>query len=1072
MYNRLLEDHFQFIEETCEKKKNIIVYKGFPVYFVLEVSKKYSFLNEKESIFTNSKIDLQKIDNNKQSSISKLLQFNNEITTLLYEEFISIVDNVNLELFDGDFIIFNNFLFNEYPNQSTIKYIDIEKEIDTGNLNFKEDELFKKFYTNSISKNNISLVQYRDISDYDLKNVKIVDFLNEKFVEDIQIIEDSNLVKNDIDIKQIEFPLSANQENLDYYNLKIDIFNNNKIKDFALIIDKAVLEKAENRYKKEAKTLCYIFKKNNKELKIKIKKNIVIIEKYRNEFYEILEKYWNSKSFRDLLFYSEPDLNKNKVPISQGSLIEFIVKQAEKANKDKDFNDIYITAPTGSGKSILFQILSLYLAEKYNFISIIVTPLKALMYDQVTALKKRGIESAEFINSDITLIQRQQIIERIQNGKVDILYLSPELLLSYDLKFFIGDRNVGLLVVDESHLVTTWGRDFRVDYWYLGGYIQKIRKYFDKNFPVLTLTATAVYLGPDDIVFETTSSLNMRHTKYFIGNMRRDEIIFDIRPLIFKGNHDAKKIEITEKELERNIDKKIKTIVYCPWTNQVDILLQELPPEYVKNAGRYYAKVEPEEKELVMDGFKDNRITTIIATKAFGMGIDIDDIREIYHLAPSGNLYDYVQEIGRVARDENIEGNAVIDFNIKDLKYTKILYGLSSIKQYQIKSVMQKIYDLFLLKGEKQNMLVSPEDFGFIFFGTQNEYENKVKSALLLLEKDLIRKYKYNVIITRPKSLFTTVYACVDEKVENEFIGRFEKYVELVSDIEGNRREDLGKTDTRDLGNIYKIELNKLWEDKFSDLSFPQMKRSFFKKELFENIENSVIPRYKLKVMLYDYPDNTIKKIEKYFEILNKAFDKLVGGFFGRRDLEKELKKYIDNPAFVKRISNMLLTMYTSKSEIEKGFRMQFDTFIQQRKSAYQDQYRIIYNAYEKTAHFAINKFNMMYKDNKKMFLKYISANSEETEYRIKIAYLIEAFKLGNYELIGGQLPQIFIRINDPFKLKILIQKDSYSNEILQDVDNRHKRGIKIMEKFFTDEISNKKRWDFIEKYFMGESVI
>jgi len=1072
MYKALLKDHFKFIEEICQKKKNIIIYKGFPLYFLFEISEKYNFLNEKKEIFTNNKIDLQKIDNNKQTSIAKLFQINNITATLLYEEFIRILDNLNLGMFEGDFIIFNNSLFNEYPNQSTIQYLDIEKEIDTGNFFFEENELFKKFYTNSLYKNNTPLIQYRDISDYDLKNVKLVDFFNEEIIKDVQIIESNNLVKDDIEVRQIEFPLSENQESLDYYNLKIDIFNNNKMDDFVLVIDRAVLEKAEDRYKKEARILRYIFNKNSKELKIKLKKNTAVIEEYRDEFYEILEKYWNSRSFRDLLFYEEPDLSKRKVTISQGNLIEFIVKQSEKANNNEEFNDIYITSPTGSGKSLLFQIPALYLAKKYNFVNIIVTPLKALMFDQVTTLKKRGVSNAEFINSDITLIKRQQIIERIQNGEVDILYLSPELLLSYDLKFFIGNRNVGLLVVDESHLVTTWGRDFRVDYWYLGNYIQKIRKYFGKNFPVLTLTATAVYLGQDDIVFETTSSLNMRNTKYFIGNMRRDEINFDIRPFNYKGSHDLQKIEVTKKEIENNIDNNIKTIAYCPWTNQVEEILRELPSKYVKETGKYYGDVEAEVKELVMDNFKDNKITAIIATKAFGMGIDIDDIKEIYHLAPSGNLYDYVQEIGRVARDEDIDGYAVTDFNIKDLKYTKILYGLSSIKQYQAKLVMQKLYDLFLLKGQKQNMLVSPEDFGFIFWGEQEEYENKVKSALLLLEKDLVKKYRYNVIITRPKSLYTTVYACVEAKVESKFLKIYRKYVELVSDVKSNCREDLGKTDVQDFGNIYTIKLNKLWEDKFSDYSFPQVKWSFFKRDLFGDIKDFVIPRYKLKVILFDYPNNTIEKIEKYFGILNKAFNKLHGKFFSRRDLEKEIKNYINNPAFVKRISNMLLTMYTSKLEIEKGFKMQFDTFIQQRKSAYQDKYRIIGTAYENVSHFAIKKINIMFRGNNKMFLKYISTNSKETEYRIKSAYLLEAFKLGNYELIGGQLPQIFIRINDPFKLKMLTQNDSYSNEILKDVDNRYKRGVKIMEKFFTDRMENTERWNFIESYFMGDSVI
>ena len=168
----------------------------------------------------------------------------------------------------------------------------------------------------------------------------------------------------------------------------------------------------------------------------------------------------------------------------------------------------------------------------------------------------------------------------------------------------------------------------------------------------------------------------------------------------------------------------------------------------------------------------------------------------------------------------------------------------------------------------------------------------------------------------------------------------------------------------------------------------------------------------------------------------------------------------------------MLLAMYMSKLEIEKGFNLKYDTFIQSRSSADGENYRIISGAYEKINHFIIQKFNLMFKNDRNYFEKYISTESKETEYRIKIAYLIEALKLGNYEMSGGQLPQIFIRINDPFKLKTLIQSENYSNEILQDVESRYKRGVKIMDKFFSTPFLNNERWDFIENYFLGQDVI
>ena len=126
---------------------------------------------------------------------------------------------------------------------------------------------------------------------------------------------------------------------------------------------------------------------------------------------------------------------------------------------------MFLTSPTGAGKSVLFQVPAMYLAEQYELVTIVVAPLKALMYDQVEALQRdRNYHKAAYINSDKTLIERQDIIEKIAQKEISVLYLSPELLLSYDIRTFIGDRQLGLLVVDEAHLVTTWGRDFRVDY--------------------------------------------------------------------------------------------------------------------------------------------------------------------------------------------------------------------------------------------------------------------------------------------------------------------------------------------------------------------------------------------------------------------------------------------------------------------------------------------------------------------------------------------------------------------------------------------------------------------------------
>ena len=211
------------------------------------------------------------------------------------------------------------------------------------------------------------------------------------------------------------------------------------------------------------------------------------------------------KEFRTIPFYKNPDIDKEVIEISQGQIIRDIIRQAENSyadEKGKTFRDIFITASTGAGKSVMFQIPAVYLAKKYNKLTIIIEPVKALMQDQKEKLIKSGYKRVEAFNSDlITQVEKEAVLKRIKDGEVDLLYLSPETLLSYSIETIIGDREIGLLIIDEAHIVTTWGVGFRPDYWYLGSYINRLRHNIQTtrgvnrktyHFPVCAFTATAI----------------------------------------------------------------------------------------------------------------------------------------------------------------------------------------------------------------------------------------------------------------------------------------------------------------------------------------------------------------------------------------------------------------------------------------------------------------------------------------------------------------------------------------------------------------------------------------------------
>ena len=196
-------------------------------------------------------------------------------------------------------------------------------------------------------------------------------------------------------------------------------------------------------------------------------------EACRESVNSLLKAIYGYDQFRDLEIYDDLFKGNDKLCISQGQLIENVILEAEKAhNGEMQVDNILLTAPTGSGKSLLFQLPAIYLGQEYNLLTIVVSPLKALIVDQVESLQELGYTRVAYASSDLSPEQKTEVYRQVRKGEIDLFYLSPELLLSYDIKHFVGDRHIGLVVVDEAHTVTTWGKEFRVDYWFLGRYFR------------------------------------------------------------------------------------------------------------------------------------------------------------------------------------------------------------------------------------------------------------------------------------------------------------------------------------------------------------------------------------------------------------------------------------------------------------------------------------------------------------------------------------------------------------------------------------------------------------------------
>ena len=391
----------------------------------------------------------------------------------------------------------------------------------------------------------------------------------------------------------------------------------------------------------------------------------------REAVYTLLKETYGYEQFRDLEVYDDLFKGKDTLQISQGQLIESVIVEAEKArNGGEDVDNILLTAPTGAGKSLLFQLPAIYLGNEYGMLTIVVSPLKALIVDQVEGLQELGYMRVAYASSDLSPEQKNEVYRQVRESEVDLFYLSPELLLSYDIKHFAGERRIGLVVVDEAHTVTTWGKEFRVDYWFLGRYLQGLKKSLGYAFPLFALTATAVWnpKGGNDMVFETIRSLQMEPCVLYAGTVKRRNIGFDIRQMeIEEGEtYDKAKQRVVADRVEDFLDGH-KTILYYPFAGGIDMRLKT----WVKSTdwhlvASYYGKKDKEQKAAIVQEFKEGEKRMIVATKAFGMGVDISDIDRVYHVAPSSTFVDYIQEIGRAARDTDIHGISATDYHEKD----------------------------------------------------------------------------------------------------------------------------------------------------------------------------------------------------------------------------------------------------------------------------------------------------------------------------------------------------------------------------------------------------------------------
>ena len=804
-----------------------------------------------------------------------------------------------------------------------------------------------------------------------------------------------------------------------------------------------------------------------------------------NKYLEILKRKNEKFDFKNINIYKDPFNSKELVSLNQSVIIDKIYTNIIRAQNGEGVRDIFVTAPTGAGKSILFQIPAIMAAEQNGLITIVISPLIALMNDQIVNIQCMT-KCAATINSDYTPFEKERTKEKIKNGEISILYISPETLLSNsDITTFIGDRKIGLLVIDEAHTVATWGKNFRPDYWYLGDYLDALRHRNRFSFPIATFTATATISdGADDMYHDIIESLNMTVDTPFIGDVKRSNIAFDINVCKKDHAYEEEKDKVVLERLNNYINGKEKTIVYFPYVSKLNEIANCLSSHKI---GRYYGNLDKSEKEETLQNITSGEINTVLATKAFGMGIDVEDIKNIYHFAPTGNLADYVQEIGRAARKNSMIGIACTDYYEEDFRYINKLYGMSQITDYNIVGVLNKILYKYRSCG-KRNFMIATEEFAHIFSAKDDqEIESKLKATMLAIKKDFARTSNYVPLIFKPRSMFTNgIFYIPDSKMAYVKSIGLDKYLT----IKYNRAELKkmnGKSITVSyLGDVYTFNFKKCWEEKYNSfengMSFGMFKRAFF--EIDDNninqlnIDKSAFVDKMVLTIKAKYDNcfyNVISKSEWFLSKLKETLDdiKVANKHFTIKELATKLGTKLNNGMKQQKLEGIvdpLLNLFMDYDSNVHFGKYKFCAY-----NSVTDKYHIVSSFYNRIidnikkeikSHFdsfendveRVSLIDFSKDKNRKMRNNILLVSSQ----------ILEMLDLISYTFQNGDRPEFFIRVNSEKAIEKVLEKNNYSSPTLNSIRNLHYDSVKYMRHFFEDLNTDESRWDFIEDYFLG----
>ena len=407
--------------------------------------------------------------------------------------------------------------------------------------------------------------------------------------------------------------------------------------------------------------------------------------------------------------------------------------------------------PTGAGKSLCYQLPALSRYDKTGALTVVISPLVALMADQVAGLKAREIDSCVAVNGLLSMPERADALDRVRLGDAGILVISPEQLRSISLRRALEQREIGGWVLDEAHCLSKWGHDFRPDYRYVGRYIRE-RAGEEPIPPVLCLTATA----KPDVKAEITDYFKQEldvELRVFDGGAERTNLEFVVVPT----SGGAKFADIHQVLVDKlPADEPGGAIIYCATRRRTEEIAEFLQAQGV-SAEYFHAGLSPETKKQAQESFIQGDIRTIVATNAFGMGIDKPDVRLVIHADIPGSLENYLQEAGRAGRDRQ-NARCVLLYAQDDVERQFGMSARSRLTRQEIHGVLRALRNLDRKKRLEGEVVATSgeilgEDEDRAFERDSATDDTRVRTAVSWLEEAALLTREENRVQVFPSSL-------------------------------------------------------------------------------------------------------------------------------------------------------------------------------------------------------------------------------------------------------------------------------------------------------------------------------